>query len=171
MTIDEIKKVLGIDVLKPNRTDLYVYLKSLYFFHEFSKKRTKISIANDLCMNHSSLVNYEKNIEKYRNDPLFIYIKNAFDNFDKTQITEFLRLQKNKRYYATSTYGESKIKLKEIRKRTNKVELLKENIEKRPKMQEVSFALRKIKTNLNSKVLNEWTEKDWKDYYKLTKQD
>ena len=162
MTINEIKEVLGIDITTNKKSNLITYLKSMYVFQELEKGRRKSHIAKDMNSSDCGLNIYLKNKEKHRKDPLFIRVQNAFNNYDKSEINLFIKKMKLKRLYSSYTSSSGIDKLNELRTIVEEI--------KHPKqpMQIVSVALRGIKTKLNEKPLNEWTNSDWGQYYKIT---
>lgn len=162
MTINEIKEVLGIDITTNKKSNLITYLKSMYVFQELAKSRRKSHIAKDMNSSDGGLNIYLKNKDKHRKDPLFIHVQNAFNNYDKSEINLFIKKMKLKRLYSSSRSLEGVAKLNELRT----FEAV--TYPKQP-MQIVSAALRSIKTKLNEKPLNEWSNSDWCEYYKITK--
>ena len=172
MTIQEIKDIFNINIREKNRTDLHVYLRTLYVQKEV-KKTSFNKIAKDLKYNHATLLHCNARLQDYKVDPLFMYIQKAFNNKDITLLNEFKRLFEERRLQRTrATKQENYIHnlLLEKPKRYNKEEdriSVDFSQPEREHILVVAEKLRFIKTDLNDKYFNEWTCRDWKKYNEL----
>jgi hypothetical protein len=173
MSIEEIKERLGIDITEKNRTDLYVYLRSIYYTQEKGKK-TITAISRDLKLTHSSLINAFSKQYIYESDPLYHLVVKAYVTEDKKYITEYLENFKERRLNRSrADYLKSKINIYEKFKIEKPIVI---EVEKpvifSPKLPRESLfivceKLRNKKTYLKDKYFNAWTDKDWIKYYEL----
>jgi len=172
MTIQEIKDIFNIDIREKNRTDLHVYIRTLYVQKEV-KKTSFNKIAKDLKYNHSTLLHCNNRLEDYKADPLFMYIEKAFKNKDVILLNEFKRLFEERRLQRTrATKQENYIhhllleKPKRLTKEEDRISI-DFSQPKRTDILEVAKKLRFVKTYLNDKYFNEWTGRDWNKYNEL----
>ena len=175
MTIQEIKDIFNIDITEKNKVTLNVYLRTLYTENERPDK-TFSEIAKELNLTHGSLLNCFYKLDLYKKDPLFMYVKKAFKTKDLNLINEFNRLTIEKiAERQRADYNRKISKLQKVRrvvmeKYTGEDDRISDDFSavKREHIFVVSEKLRNKKTKLNDKPLNEWTGRDWKNYYKLT---
>lgn len=175
MTIQEIKKIFNIDITERNRTDLNVYLRTLYVESKI-KKSSFSAIGRELGYNHATLINCYYKLDLYNLDPLFMYVKKAFKTKDATLIDEFKRLFHERRLERTREKNrENYIKQvcleKPKKENLNKHDYISKDFSLLPKEHifVVAEKLRFKRTYLNEKPYNEWTGRDRKIYQELTK--
>ena len=92
MTIQEIKDIFDIDITDKKRTELNVYLKTLYVEKNKSKKSI-LQLSKDLNCSHATLLYNLKTLDTYNLDPLFMYVAKAFKTKDINLIQEYKSLQ------------------------------------------------------------------------------
>ena len=178
MTIQEIKDIFSIDITDKKRTELQVYLKTLYVEQNKAKKSI-LQLSKDLKCSHATLLYNLKTLDTYNLDPLFMYVAKAFKDKDVNLIQEYKNLkiekeaarnhsahrkhmnkrnlEKPKRFYKEHYKGE------EDRISDDFTEV------KRVGILEVAENLRFKKTNLNDKPFIAWTGRDWSNYHNLIK--
>lgn len=174
MTIQEIKNIFGIDITKKNRTDLNVYLRTLYVqknlpYSSFNR------LGKELGYNHSTLMNCFYKLDLYNQDPLFMCVKKAFKEKDVNLINEFKRLFNERRLERTKVKNRenyiTRVCLEKPKKeRIEKNDYISKDFSLPPKEHifVVAEKLRFKKTYLNEKPYNEWTGRDRKIYEQLT---
>jgi len=172
MTVKEIKKHLRIDLTIRNRNELFRYFRNIYINQEREKRRSLESIARDLNLLHASVLNSLKKTEIYERDPLFMLIKKAYNERDKSYIEEYkkslnIRKLEYSKISAERHYQKTKILIEE-----DKGDFIFQKVEKfeRPSILEVAKNLRYVDTILNNKPYPEWTKKDFENYFKIIEQ-
>jgi dephospho-CoA kinase len=178
MTIQEIKDIFGIDITDKKRTELNVYLKTLYVEQNKSQKSI-LQLSKDLNCSHSTLLYNLKTLDTYNLDPLFMYVVKAFKTKDINLIQEYKNLQlervaaRKHLTYAKFITKRNLEKPKRFYKEHYKGEEDRISNDftgvKRVGILEVAENLRFIKTNLNDKPFTAWTGRDWSNYYNLIK--
>jgi hypothetical protein len=169
MTTEEIKENLKIDIKIRNRTELYIYLRSIYINQEFKKGISLQKIANSLDLkNHSTIINIIKKTKVYKLDPLFMFIEKAYKTKDASYIKEYKNHQIERRKEQIKIDGLNYYMKKKIVDEDNKEFVYKKPEHfKKPHILEVAKNLRNINTDLNNKVYTTWNNEDFKKYYKL----
>ena len=173
MTIQEIKNIFGIDITKKNRTDLNVYLRTLYVQKNLPSSSFN-QIGKELGYSHATLMNCYYKLDLYNQDPLFMYVKKAFQTKDNNLIIEFKRLFHERTLERTRAKNqENYIKRvcleKPKRERNDKNDYISKTFEV-PEKEHIFIVAKNLrfkKTYLNEKPLNEWIGRDWIKYYEL----
>jgi len=169
MTPEEIKENLKIDIKIKNRTELYIYLRSIYINQEFKKGISLQKIADSLDLkNHSTIINIIKKTKVYKLDPLFMFIEKAYKTKDASYIKEYKNHQIERRKEQIKIDGLNYYMKKKIVDEDNKEFVYKKpNHFKRPHILEVAKNLRNKNIYLNDKVYNNWTNEDFKTYEQI----
>lgn len=95
MTINEIKKKLGIDLKEKSRKPVHVVLKAVYveqqyfYFSHLSNPVLLKKICKDLGCDRTTVLNLIKKLDGYKKDPATKLITKAYYHEDKTYIDKY----------------------------------------------------------------------------------
>jgi hypothetical protein len=172
MTTQEIKECLKVDIKQKNRTEMYIYIRSIYINQEHNKGKKLREIADSLDLrSHAAIVNILKKTDTYKLDPFFMLIEKAYKTKDFKYIEEFKKFSNLRREEQVKFRGErnyAKVKALQVPKEEHVLFTYKKPKKIiRPHILEVAEKLRFKNTALNNLPYPEWTEKDFNNYYKI----
>lgn len=170
MTIEQIKKVFGVDLTTKERKITYIYLRSIYA-HQHKKTKHVTEIAKDLQKDRTSIIHLFKSYEKHKLDPLYELILKCYIKEDKDLIKKANKFIA-KRVLEQIKFNEKYINTTKLQKVVIKKPIIQTKIPndfKRPHIFEVAKNLRYKKTPLNNIPYNKWDYQHFKEYEQIIK--